>query len=94
MCSAGPTEQTADARLGEKAQAYRDVGVRAAIAPKMAALRNRLGRHADHMEKSYLEHIEIASAVGQGDRDQVLELLKPHIGRKEGSYWLSATADG
>jgi len=57
------------------------------IAPKMAALRNRLGRHPAHMEKSYREHCRIAEAVEAGDDDRALRVLKGHIGLAEGSYW-------
>ncbi len=57
------------------------------IAAKMAALRNRLGDHPDHMAKSFVEHRAIADAVAAGDRGRALEILEGHIGRKEGSYW-------
>jgi DNA-binding GntR family transcriptional regulator len=60
------------------------------IAPKMAALRNRLGRHPEHMRKSYEEHIAMVDAVGRQDEIAVLEVLKTHIDRKEGSYWKEA----
>ncbi|MBO9451165.1 GntR family transcriptional regulator [Tropicibacter sp. R16_0] len=61
------------------------------IALKMAALRNRLGRHPDHMHKSYLEHIALVDAVRNRDTATALEILKSHIDRKEGSYWSDAT---
>lgn len=64
-----------------------------AIAPKMAALRNRLGRHPDHMQKSYDEHIEMLAAIREQDKRVALSILKSHIGRKEGSYWLLETLD-
>ncbi|SET97442.1 GntR family transcriptional regulator [Paracoccus homiensis] len=62
------------------------------IALKMAAIRNRLGRHPDHMEKSFREHIEISKAVRKRDTATALSLLASHIDRKEGSYWNAATA--
>ncbi|WP_422377660.1 GntR family transcriptional regulator [Roseibium sp.] len=62
-----------------------------AIAKKMAALRNRLGRHPDHMAKSYREHIELTEAVKNRDVERAMEILKSHIDRKEGSYWSQAT---
>eukprot|EP00903_Cladosiphon_okamuranus_P002080 g2078.t1 len=62
-----------------------------AIAKKMAALRNRLGRHPDHMAKSYREHIELTEAVKNRDVEKAMEILKSHIDRKEGSYWSQAT---
>lgn len=64
-----------------------------AIAQKMAALRNRLGRHPDHMAKSFDEHRQIAGAVAERDTDAALAFLRSHIDRKEGSYWSVATAE-
>lgn len=64
-----------------------------AIAHKMAAIRNRLGRHPAHMEKSYREHIDLADAVRNRDTLRALSILKDHIDRKEGSYWRDATAE-
>ncbi len=57
------------------------------IASKMAALRNRLGDHPDHMAKSFADHKKIAAAVADGEIDKALAILEGHIGRKEGSYW-------
>nr|WP_321442524.1 GntR family transcriptional regulator [uncultured Cohaesibacter sp.] len=62
-----------------------------AIAIKMAALRNRLSRHAEHMNKSYLEHQAITEAVKSKDTEKALDILRNHIDRKEGSYWKQAT---
>jgi len=67
------------------------VGAYQTLALKMAAVRNRLGRHPDHMAKSYNEHIALAAAVGDGDADTALAILRGHIDRKEGSYWEVAT---
>jgi len=64
-----------------------------AIAQKMASLRNRLGRHPDHMDKSYREHIELSKAVGKSDTEGALAILRLHIDRKEGSYWNVATKE-
>ncbi|MEM9394556.1 MAG: GntR family transcriptional regulator [Pseudomonadota bacterium] len=64
------------------------------IAQKMAALRNRLGRHPDHMAKSYAEHQSIAESVSTGDKTEALATLRMHIDRKEGSYWNVATSSG
>ncbi len=61
------------------------------IALKMAAIRNRLGRHPDHMAKSFREHGEMVEAVKDRDTDKALKILKSHIDRKEGSYWIEAT---
>ncbi len=63
------------------------------IALKMAALRNRLGGHPDHMAKSFREHIELVEAVQNRDTALALDILRSHIDRKEGSYWNDATAD-
>ena len=61
------------------------------IALKMAALRNRLGRHPDHMAKSFREHAELVQCVRQCDVSKALDVLKLHIDRKEGSYWKVVT---
>lgn len=61
------------------------------IAPKMSALRNRLGRHPDHMAKSYAEHLAILAAVQKRDAGTALKILSMHIDRKEGSYWQIAS---
>lgn len=61
------------------------------VSLKVAALRNRLGRHPDHMEKSYRDHILISKIVRERDADRALALLVSHIDRKEGSYWNIAT---
>lgn len=61
------------------------------IASKMAALRNRLGMHPDHMMKSYREHLRMVELIGNGEIDAAEEVLIAHIGRKEGSYWQEAT---
>jgi DNA-binding GntR family transcriptional regulator len=61
------------------------------IAQKMAALRNRLGRHPDHMAKSFREHQDICDAVARDDEATAQSILRSHIGRKEGSYWKMAT---
>ena len=57
------------------------------IAPRMAALRNRLGAHPDLVEKSFHEHCEIRDRIKANDVEGALEALGEHIGRKEGSYW-------
>lgn len=64
------------------------------IAHKMAALRNRLCMHPDHMAKSFDEHRRIATAVARGDVEEAEAILIAHIGRKEGSYWSLATHAG
>lgn len=64
------------------------------IAQKMSALRNRLGRHPDHMAKSYREHIEMCDAVAARDTETALTILRNHIGQNEGSYWKMATSKG
>lgn len=57
------------------------------IAAKMAALRNRLGAHPDHMAKSFAEHRRIAALAAERRLEEARDLLVAHIGRKEGSYW-------
>lgn len=63
------------------------------IAQKMAAVRNRLGRHPDHMAKSYREHLDMLEAAKRRDTAAALDILVRHIGRKEGSYWSDATVN-
>lgn len=62
-----------------------------AISLKMAAIRTRLGGHPEHMAKSYREHQELVEAVKSRDLDLALNILRSHIDRKEGSYWIEAT---
>lgn len=57
------------------------------VASKIAALRNRLGSHPDHLQKGYAEHVHLADLVAQGDLSRALEVLDAHIARKEGSFW-------
>ncbi|WP_295511291.1 GntR family transcriptional regulator [uncultured Sulfitobacter sp.] len=57
------------------------------IAQKMAAVRNRLGRHPEHMAKSFREHGVLVQAVADRDLDTAIATLRSHIDRKEGSYW-------
>jgi len=61
------------------------------ISAKMAALRNRLGNHPDHMAKSFAEHLELAQCASDRDARKAHEILVAHIGRKEGSYWSDVT---
>lgn len=61
------------------------------IALKMAAVRNRLGRNPEHMEKSYAEHLRMTKAIHSRDGATAQAILEAHIGRKEGSYWQMVT---
>lgn len=61
------------------------------IASKMAALRNRLGNHPDHMSKSFEEHKLMLQQIRSDDLEQAEKTLIAHIGRKEGSYWEQAS---
>ncbi|NQZ32392.1 MAG: GntR family transcriptional regulator [Oceanospirillaceae bacterium] len=63
------------------------------ISQKMSAIRNRLGRHPDHMLKSYREHLNILTAVKDRNIDLALSTLRSHIDRKEGTYWSMETKD-
>lgn len=63
------------------------------IAPKMAAIRNRLGGHRGHMAKSFDDHCKLADIAGDGDIETAQSILRTHIGRKEGSYWKLATLE-
>jgi DNA-binding GntR family transcriptional regulator len=57
------------------------------VASKIAALRNRLGSHPDHLRKGFAEHLRLGELVAAGDVDQALAVLDAHIARKEGSFW-------
>ena len=57
------------------------------ISAKVAALRNRLGADAHHLDKSFNEHVAIVDAIGGDDLDTGLDILRLHIARKDGSYW-------
>lgn len=60
------------------------------MAPRMSALRHRMGRHPDHMAKSFREHEDLCAAVGARDLPRALRILHSHIDRKEGNYWRAA----
>lgn len=57
------------------------------MAPRMSALRHRLGRHPVHMEKSYREHCALLEAIRDKNLERALQILRSHIDRKEGNYW-------
>ena len=57
------------------------------IAAKMAALRYKLVRAPQHMDRSYRGHRAIAAAVRGRDAAAAMGLLEGHIGRKDGSFW-------
>lgn len=60
------------------------------MAPRMSALRHRLGRHPDHMAKSFVDHLDLCAAVGDKDLTSAVAILRSHIDRKEGNYWREA----
>jgi DNA-binding GntR family transcriptional regulator len=68
------------------AEAYR------LISGKMAALRTRLSSSPDHVRKSYDEHLQIAGLVQDGEVDAAVSVLEGHIGRRQGSYWITKEA--
>jgi DNA-binding GntR family transcriptional regulator len=57
------------------------------FASKMAALRNRLGDHPEHMAKSFKEHVRMVDLLSHNKVGEAVNVLVAHIGRKEGSYW-------
>ena len=65
-----------------------------AISAKIAALRNRMGMHPDHMAKSHAEHIEIARAIADRDLARAEAILLRHVDRRKGSYWQDAIEKG
>lgn len=57
------------------------------IDARTAALRNRLGADATHVEKSFREHAAIADALRDGQLKTALDLLERHVSQRLGSYW-------
>jgi DNA-binding GntR family transcriptional regulator len=62
------------------------------ISGKMAALRTRLSLSPDHVRKSYDEHLHMTKLVQDGDVDSAIPVLEGHIGRRQGSYWITKEA--
>jgi DNA-binding GntR family transcriptional regulator len=58
-----------------------------AFAAKMAAVRNRLGAHPEHMAKSYEQHVELLALVERSDVEAAVALLEHHIRHKGESFW-------
>jgi DNA-binding GntR family transcriptional regulator len=58
-----------------------------AFAAKMAAVRNRLGAHPEHMAKSYDQHLELLTLIERSDLEAALDLLERHIRHKGESFW-------
>jgi DNA-binding GntR family transcriptional regulator len=58
-----------------------------AFAAKMAAVRNRLGAHPEHMAKSYDQHLELLALIERSDVDAAVDLLERHIRHKGESFW-------
>jgi DNA-binding GntR family transcriptional regulator len=62
------------------------------ISGKMAALRTRLSSSPDHVRKSYDEHLQITKLIQDGDVEGAVSVLEGHIGRRQGSYWITKEA--
>jgi DNA-binding GntR family transcriptional regulator len=58
-----------------------------AFAAKVAAVRNRVGAQAEHMAKSYGEHVELLDLVERGNVAAAVDLLERHIRYKGESFW-------
>jgi DNA-binding GntR family transcriptional regulator len=58
-----------------------------AFAAKMAAVRNRLGAHPEHMAKSYDQHVELLALVERSKVEAAVDLLERHIRHKGESFW-------
>jgi DNA-binding GntR family transcriptional regulator len=58
-----------------------------AFAAKVAAVRNRLGAHPEHMAKSYDQHVELLALVERSEFDAAVDLLEQHIRHKGESFW-------
>ena len=57
------------------------------ISAIMNTARNFLGNNLEHMQKSIIEHQEIANAIKEKDIGRVVELLREHILPEFGAYW-------
>jgi len=57
------------------------------VASKIAALRNRLGLHPDHLLKGFIEHLRLAELIAQDNLPEALAVLDVHMARKGGSFW-------
>jgi DNA-binding GntR family transcriptional regulator len=58
-----------------------------AFAAKVAAVRNRLGAHPEHMAKSYDQHVELLALVERSEVEAAVDLLERHIRHKGESFW-------
>jgi DNA-binding GntR family transcriptional regulator len=58
-----------------------------AFAGKVAAVRNRLGAHPEHMAKSYDQHVELLALVERSEFGAAVDLLERHIRHKGESFW-------
>ncbi|MGN0914861.1 MAG: GntR family transcriptional regulator [Succinivibrio sp.] len=57
------------------------------ISAIMNTARNYLGNNLEHMQKSIIEHQNIALAIRAGNIGRVVELLREHILPDFGAYW-------
>ncbi len=57
------------------------------ISAIMDTARNFLGNNLEHMQKSIIEHQNIAAAISERNIGRVVELLREHILPEFGAYW-------
>jgi|SRR5574344_1245412 DNA-binding GntR family transcriptional regulator len=57
------------------------------ISAIMNTARNFLGNNLEHMQKSIVEHQEIANSIREKNIGRVVELLREHILPEFGAYW-------
>lgn len=57
------------------------------ISAMMNTARNFLGNNLEHMQKSIIEHQNIANAIKEKNIGKVVELLREHILPDFGAYW-------
>jgi DNA-binding GntR family transcriptional regulator len=62
------------------------------ISGKMAALRTRLSSNREHVQKSYDEHIALCDLIAKREIEAAILMLEGHIGRRQGSYWITDEA--
>ena len=63
------------------------------ISAIMNTARNFLGNNLEHMQKSIIEHQEIAKKKKKKDIGRVVELLREHILPEFGAYWKNFSSE-
>ncbi|WMY72594.1 GntR family transcriptional regulator [Buttiauxella selenatireducens] len=54
---------------------------------KITALRNRLHKHSEHLDKGFKEHIHLAQLAAEGKLEEAISVMRSHTLLFDGSYW-------